>query len=161
MLGHSLVRHVDLQPPAAWRRWNADNSDWARHHQQVTMNRIGEGASLHRATTHPESHVGFEARACNHLRITRSRNWSSLSQCHRKMIPKRRTSQGSLQMARPSLSTKASQKTRSLLHNSMNLFQTESLNCGPIAAPRPYLCAQRQTCLGVNFVQFNVQSTCT
>ena len=32
-------------------------------------NRTG-GASLPRATTHPESHVGFEARACNHLRIT-------------------------------------------------------------------------------------------
>ena len=33
---HSLVRQVGLKPPAALRRWNADNSDWARHDQQVT-----------------------------------------------------------------------------------------------------------------------------
>ena len=37
VLGHSLVRQVDLNPPAARSWWNADNSDWARHHQQVTM----------------------------------------------------------------------------------------------------------------------------
>ena len=70
MLGHSLVRHVDLKPPAARRRWNADTPIGPDMTNRSPRSHRTGGSSLPRATTHPESRVGFEARACNHLRIT-------------------------------------------------------------------------------------------
>ena len=105
----------------------------------MLMLRLGQTVLDHKVTTAQPSQRGTNARPRDDRQLSPRRIRGSNSQA-----PSLHSRSHLSLCAR-----KVSKRCATLPNNPMPLFHQESFDCGPTAAPWPYLQAKRQPCLGV------------